>query len=269
MDDHESPLTRRYWEKTLREGTLYAEFPIVKRQQGVQPRRVDGLVVLGTPSHYVPKGEDGRDERAAANLNDKDVVVIQTKATRLNPYVFGQALLSMDLIRQRWRPRSLRAVLICVEEDPELTPIVARYEDLTMAIEPPVGKKQRPPDHRLPGAAATVARRLDGFAVAPAQVGRYVRIDGVVIPRERASEGSLQQAVRGCDVVSVHSYRPSAGAKRAGFGMYVGGEVIMAQALLAQMGAKSVRSVVIADRGDAAVEEAMVQRGVDFEVQKP
>jgi hypothetical protein len=105
---HETPLTLRYWE-ALGEGTLYEEFPVVKARRGVQERRVvDGLVVLGGPPVRVPEGPAGRDERAAASLDGEDVVVIQAKCTRLSPYVFGQALLSMDLIRQRWSPRSRR-----------------------------------------------------------------------------------------------------------------------------------------------------------------
>jgi hypothetical protein len=258
-------LTLAHW-IALREGTLFEEFPIVKAQRGVQTARViDGLVILGTLPHRVPRGKAGRNERAAANLDGKDVVVIQTKGTRLNPYVFGQALLSMDLIQQRWSPRSLRSVLICVKDDPELRPIATRYPDLEVRIERPVRGEQRFHMSRLPGAVATVAARVGGFAIAPAPVGSNVTIDGVVIPRHRAAGASLPQAVTGRDVISVHT---SVEDRTAGLGMYVGGEVIMAQALLTHMGAAPVRSVIIAHRRDAAIEAALT-RHVDFEVQPP
>jgi hypothetical protein len=184
---HETPLTVGYWQ-ALGEGTLYEEFPVVKAQWGAQERRVvDGLVVLGTPPCRVPEGPAGRGGRAAADLDGRDVVVIQTKATRLNPHVFGQALLSMDLIRQRWSPRSLRSVLICVRDDAELGPIVGRYPELEVRIERPAAGEQSFRLPRLPGAAAIVAQRLGGFAVAPAPVSSNVTIDGVVVAGHRAT----------------------------------------------------------------------------------
>lgn len=114
-------------------------------------RVVDGLVVLGTPPHRVSRGKAGSSERAAVNLDGQDVVVIQTQATRLNPYVFGQALLSMDLIRQRWSPQSLRSVLICVKDDPELRPIAAQFPGLEVRIEHPVHREQ---SFRIPASPA-------------------------------------------------------------------------------------------------------------------
>jgi hypothetical protein len=54
--------------------------------------------------------------RAAASMDGKDVVVIQTKCTPLSPYVFGQALLSMDLILSRPETQS-RAVSWCLMWD--------------------------------------------------------------------------------------------------------------------------------------------------------
>ena len=50
--------------------------------------------------------------------------------------------------------------------------------------------------------------------------------------------------------------------------MSVGGEVIMAQALLIQMGAASARSVVVAHHRDAAIEAALA-RYADFEIGHP
>jgi len=248
-------------------GTLYEEFPIVKAQRGVQAARViDGLVVLGTPPRRVPRGKPGRNERAAANLDGEDVLVIQTKGTRLNPYVFGQALLSMELIQRRWSPRSLRSVLICVKDDPELRPITGRYPDLEVRLERPVRREQSFHLARLPGAVASVAARLGGSVVEPARVGSNVTIDGVVIPRHRARGVPLRQAVPGRDVVSVHTYVAKDGAAR--LGMSVGGEVIMAQALLIQMGAASARSVVVAHHRDAAIEAALA-RYADFEIGHP
>jgi hypothetical protein len=122
VSKHETPLTRAYW-KGLGDGTLYEEFRVVDAIAGVLSwRDVDGVVILGEAHRIASRGE-----RAGVSLDDKDVIVIQTMATRLNPYVFGQALLSMDLIRMRWAPRSLRSVLICTADDPASALSLARF----------------------------------------------------------------------------------------------------------------------------------------------
>ena len=122
MSEHETPLTRAYWED-LGDGTLYEELRVVDAKAGVRSRRdVHGVIVLGEAHRIASPGE-----RAGVSLNGKDVIVIQTKATSLNPYVFGQALLSMDLIRMRWAPRSLRSVLVCTADDPGLRPVIGAF----------------------------------------------------------------------------------------------------------------------------------------------
>ncbi len=144
------------WQR-LGEGTLYEEFGVVRAGAGTRPRRVDGVVVLGTSLRIASRDECGR-----LLLADQDVIVIQTKATPLNPYVFGQALLSMDLIWMRWAPRSLRSVLICAADDLELRPIVESFSGLEICIEP-APEMQSFGLQRLPGAAALVAGRLGGL----------------------------------------------------------------------------------------------------------
>src|SRR5216684_3645484 len=101
MSRRESPITRAFWEQELsKKGTLYEEFRAVQEVRRVQSwRALDGMIVLGDPDGVVVPG-------GQRCLDNEDVVVIQTKATPLNPYVFGQALLSKDLICQRWAPRS-------------------------------------------------------------------------------------------------------------------------------------------------------------------
>jgi hypothetical protein len=88
MSLRESPITQEFWEDELGgQGTLYEEFRAVE-QRGVQSRRdLDGVVVLGDPS--------GIRTRGRRCLDGEDRVIIQTKATPLNPHVFGQALLSL------------------------------------------------------------------------------------------------------------------------------------------------------------------------------
>jgi hypothetical protein len=122
-------------------------------------------------------------------------------------------------------------------------------------IERPADREQSFRLSRLPGAAATVAHRLGGFPIERALLASHVTIDGVVIAGPREGGFCVRVAVSGRDVVSVHTDRGKGGA--ASFGMYLGGEVIMAQALLAQMGAASVRSVIVAHSRDDAIEAAL------------
>jgi hypothetical protein len=246
--NHETPLTRKYWEH-LGEGILYEEFGIVRPGAGIQVRRVDGVVVLGTSPRIA-----SADERRRLSLDGEDVIVIQAKATPLNPYVFGQALLSMDLITMRWTPRSLRSVLICAADNPELRPVIEDFHDLEICIES-VSEIQRFGLPRLDGAAAIAASRLGGAMVAPEQLSTRLRIDAVLIPAAGdVHRHPLADLVAGSDVTSVHSHVAS--GKAPNVGMWISGEVIIAQALLTRMGAASATSVIVGNH-DGAVEAAL------------
>ena len=67
-------------------------------------RDIDGVVLLGDPHEINSRGR--------RCLDGEKIVIIQTKATRLNPHLYGQALLSQELIRLRWSLRSVRSVLL-------------------------------------------------------------------------------------------------------------------------------------------------------------
>jgi hypothetical protein len=75
-------------------------------------------VVLGTPLRIA-----SWDERGRLSLDGQDVIVIQTKATPLNPYVFGQALLSMDLKVRSPIGRSLRCRPSCDRQASKLVAV--------------------------------------------------------------------------------------------------------------------------------------------------
>jgi hypothetical protein len=257
VSKHETPLTRAYW-KGLDDGTLYEEFRVVDAAAGVRSRRdVDGVVILGQ-AHRIAS----QSERVGVSLDDKDVVVIQTKATPLNPYVFGQALLSMDVIRMRWAPRSLRSVLICTADDPYLRPVIDAFPD----VEVHVARSERRVSFgltRLPGAAADLASQRGALLVENPRLTPTFRIDGVIVPSyDPRRQLPLAELVVGEKVITVHS-EASAGRTRR-LGMWMSGEVIAAQRLLLQMGAAAVHSIVLGRR-DQAVEEAL-RRHASFEI---
>lgn len=258
MSKHETHLTRAYWER-LGEGTLYEEFGVVQVGKGSQVRRVDGVVVLGTlPRIAAPK------ERRTASLDGKDVIVIQTKATRLNPYVFGQALLSKELISMRWAPRSVRSVLICGADDPELRPIIESFDGVAVHIAP-VDHLQSFRLSRVKGAPALAAERLKRPLIRDAPLSSRLKVEGVFVDSLNTTARPLREVVTGGQATSLHSYMSKGVVPN--IGMSVSGEAIIAQALLTRMGAKSVDSVIVSNH-DVAVEQAL-RRHARFEVMTP
>jgi hypothetical protein len=160
-------------------GTLTVR--IVDAVAGVRSwRAVDGVVILGETHRIASPGE-----RAGVSLDERDVIVIQTKATRLNPYVFGQALLGMDLIRMRWAPHSLRSVLICAADDPELRPVIGEFPD----VEVQVARSERRTSfglQRLPGAVIAGQRLL-------LRMGAAAVHSIVLCRRDQAIEAALRR----------------------------------------------------------------------------
>lgn len=165
----------------------------------------------------------------------------------------------------QWAPRSLRSVLICAADDLELRPTVEGFSGLEICIEP-ASEMQSFGLQRLLGAASLVAGRLGGLLVAPAQLTARLRIDGVLIPSAgQIGDGRLAGMIAGQHVTSVHSH--VARGKAPSVGMWISGEVIIAQALLAMMGATAATSVIVGNHDDA-VEEAL-SRHAKFEVMQP
>lgn len=112
MSKHETNLTRRFWESVG--GTLVEEYPAVRRGNQKAQRLMDGVIILGAPNKIVKASE--------VSLEGKDVIVIQTKASRLGMYLMGQAYFSKILMSE-FKPKSIRTVAICTQGDSVLEPI--------------------------------------------------------------------------------------------------------------------------------------------------
>jgi len=106
MSQKESWRTRKYWSK--KGGLLIEEFVVVKRTKTTGIRLIDGIIVLGEESRIY----DGN----FYDLEDKDVIVIQTKENRIGMGLLGQAYLSTLLIA-KLNPRSIKSVAICGKND--------------------------------------------------------------------------------------------------------------------------------------------------------
>ena len=116
MSKLETPLTRRYWREIG--GTLIEEFPAVRSGPNQGRRLLDGVVLLDSPHLIANYGE--------FEIENRDIVVIQTKASRLGMYLLGQALFSRHLMMP-FRPSSVDTVAICTKGDDVLEPLAAEY----------------------------------------------------------------------------------------------------------------------------------------------
>ena len=61
------------------------------------------------------------------SLDGHDIVVVQTKASRLGMYLLGQAFFSRELIKDRFAPRSIRMIALCAIDDAILHSIAERF----------------------------------------------------------------------------------------------------------------------------------------------
>ena len=116
MSKRETPLTRRYWQEIG--GTLIEEFPAVRRGPNQGRRLLDGVVILDAP-HLIANHRE-------VEIENRDIVVIQTKASRLGMYLLGQALFSRHLMMP-FRPSSVDTVAICTKGDDVLEPLAMGY----------------------------------------------------------------------------------------------------------------------------------------------
>ena len=116
MSKFETRLTRRYWNEIG--GTLIEEFPAVRLAPNQGRRLIDGVVVLDGLHVVAGHGE--------VEIENREIVVIQTKAHRLGMYLMGQALFSRHLMMP-FRPRSVETVAICTKGDAVMEPLAAAY----------------------------------------------------------------------------------------------------------------------------------------------
>lgn len=126
MSKLETPLTRKYWRKIG--GTLIEEFPIVKYSKTAAPRWIDGVIIRG--------GERRIAKRTETDLvKGKDVIIVQTKDGRLGMYLMGQAVFSEELMKRfNPKPKSVKAVALCTEDDSVLRPLLKKYKNVKVVV---------------------------------------------------------------------------------------------------------------------------------------
>jgi hypothetical protein len=118
-------MTRGYWQQVG--GTLIEEFVAVEGTSLCGRRVLDGLMILDGECRMAPQ--------SAVSRAGQDVIVIQTKASRLGMYRMGQACLSAQLI-QRFNPCSVAFVALCNQDDAVLRPLFEPYPNMQVVVCP-------------------------------------------------------------------------------------------------------------------------------------
>jgi hypothetical protein len=119
MSKHEKPMILRYWEHVG--GTLRLEYQIVPRSPGVGRRLVDAVIIADGERRIASPGEK-------ISLDGHDLIIVQAKTDRLGMYLLGQAFFSRELVRKRFKPKSVRTVALCTADDAVLRPIAEGFE---------------------------------------------------------------------------------------------------------------------------------------------
>lgn len=127
MSKLETPLTRWYWSQVG--GTLVEEFLLTPRSATSSPRWVDGLILPDGPRRIA----DAKD----VNVDGQEVIVVQTKKGRLRMTLMGQVVFSQKLMYRNYKPRRVRSIALCEEDDDVLRPMLEAFDDVEVVIAPP------------------------------------------------------------------------------------------------------------------------------------
>lgn len=123
MSQHETWRTKQFWESTG--GLLIEEFLAVRRSEHQGQRLIDAIIVLNEET-AIHKGN-------TYDLSGKDVICIQTKASRLGMGLLGQSYFSQFLIQQH-QPKSIRSVAICSKTDAVLEALAKEHGVVVVVI---------------------------------------------------------------------------------------------------------------------------------------
>ena len=123
MENNETPLIMKYWNKTG--GTLILEYPVVKKTKTNSPRYIDAIII--------PNEETKIKNWQEVSLENKDIICIQAKNSRLGMYLMGQALFSYELLKP-FKPKSIKSIALCRQDDSVLKPMLEKYPNIKVEI---------------------------------------------------------------------------------------------------------------------------------------
>ena len=135
MSKLERPMIVKFWESVG--GTLITEFQAVQRAPSVGRRLLDAVIL--------PRGPKTEAHWRNVRIDGEDIIIVQAKAHRLGMYLMGQALFSAELMRRRFKPKSIRSVILCSNDDLVLRPLLAAHPELEVVViaDVPTGATQK------------------------------------------------------------------------------------------------------------------------------
>lgn len=125
MSKLETPMTRWYWQQVG--GTLIEEFCAVRGSPTRGTRLLDGVIVKDGPNVIARQAE--------VSIEGQDIIVVQTKASRVGMYLMGQAFFSAQLM-QKFGPRSVESVALVLRDDEVLRPLFEQYAGMKVVVCP-------------------------------------------------------------------------------------------------------------------------------------
>lgn len=126
MSKLETPMTRWNWQQVG--GTLIEEFCAVQGSNSCGRRVMDGVIIKGGQLRIARQSE--------VSIENQNIIVVQTKASRLGMYVMGQALFSAQLMLA-FRPQSVESVALVGQDDVVLRPLFKQYPGMRVVVCPP------------------------------------------------------------------------------------------------------------------------------------
>jgi hypothetical protein len=104
----------------------------VPRSPGVGQRNIDAVTIRDGERRIASPKE-------SVSLDERNIIIVQTKAYRLGMYLMRQALFSRVLIEDRCAPRSVRTVALCLIDDAVLRPIAEHFGIEVVVDDPSAG----------------------------------------------------------------------------------------------------------------------------------
>jgi hypothetical protein len=117
--------------------TLIQEFQAVPRMPSAGRRLLDALILPTQPKRQAHWRE--------VQIEGQEVIVVQAKAQRLGMYLMGQGIFSAELIRRRFRPKSVRSVILCIRDDAVLRSLLQSHPEVEVVI---LSSEDSPTDQR-------------------------------------------------------------------------------------------------------------------------
>lgn len=178
---------------------------------------------------------------------------MQTKATRINPTLVGQAIFSPKLIRHHHQPRSIRSVAIYTKDDPALREVMLAH-DVTCH---PVDASSHSASETWPilpllddyeaTIRGTVTRRVTLVRRSPGQP-RHIYEALVTEHGEPIAADAPDLAGREATVILT-----------GGMGMSIAGRALLVLDQLRRLGAVDPKVVILTPKADTAMQAALAE----------